>query len=54
MLIKLIFLLHLTLSVQGEKIWKTKPIRKSRGIQRNKKIRSAKKVDKTLYLEVNH
>ena len=43
MLIKLIFLLHLTLSVQGEKIWKTKLIRKSRGIQRNKKLRSPKK-----------
>ena len=46
MLIKLIFLLHLTLSVQGEKIWKTKPIRKSGGIQRNKKLRRPKKVDR--------
>ena len=43
MLTKLIFLLHLTLSVRGVKIWKTKPIRKSRGIQRNKKLRRPKK-----------
>ena len=43
MLVKIIFLLHLTLSVQGEKIWKTKPIRKSGGIQRNKELRRPKK-----------
>ena len=43
MLVKIIFLLHLTLSVQGEKIWKTKPIRKLGGIQRNKELRRPKK-----------
>ena len=43
MLMKLLFLLHLTLSVQREKIWKTKPIRKSGGIQRNKELRRPKK-----------
>ncbi len=43
MLTKLILLLHLTLSVQGVKIWKTKSIRKSGGIQRNKKLRRPKK-----------
>ena len=42
MLTKFILLLHLTLSVQVVKIWKTKPIRKSRVIQRNKKLRSPK------------
>ncbi len=43
MLVKLIFLLHLTLSLQGEKIKKTRPIRKSGGIQRDKKLRRLKK-----------
>jgi hypothetical protein len=43
MLTKLIFLLHLTLSIQGVKIWKTKSTRKSRGIYRNKKLHRPKK-----------
>ena len=54
MLIKLIFLLHLTLSVQGEKIWKTKPFANQEAFKGTKNYVGLKKVDKTLYLEVNH
>ncbi len=43
MLTKLIFLLHLTLSVQRVKIWKTKSTHRSRSIYRNKKLHRPKK-----------
>ena len=43
MLMKLIFLLRLTLSLQEQRIRKTKPIRKSGGPQRDKKLRRLKK-----------
>src|SRR4029079_19058104 len=51
MLIKLLFLLHLTLSVQREKIWKTKPIRKSGRIQRNQKPRRLKKSGRSVIVK---
>ena len=54
MLVKFILLLQLTLSLQGEKIRKTKPIRKSGGTQRDKILHRLKKGDKTIYLEINH
>jgi hypothetical protein len=43
MLLKLIFLLQLTLSLQKEKIKKSKPIRRYCGPQRDKKLRRLKK-----------
>jgi len=55
MLMKLIFLLHLTFSLQGDKTRKTKLIRDSAGsTERRKKYVGSRMMAYTIYLKTDH
>jgi len=55
MLMKLIFLVHLTFSLQGDKTRKTKLIRDSAGsTERRKKYVGSRMMAYTIYLKTDH